>query len=91
VTRPALRDATEIVLAHGRAYLYRAKYPQLVVFTRYVSELDLLVRTFGGHTYKHLAGYVWQLSAKAGLAALLEKVKPHLPSETGFEHVLDKK
>jgi len=80
-------NACRIVQERGRAYLYKGKYPQLVVFTKSMVEVDKLIQEFGGHYYKHCTGLVWQLSRRVALAALLEKMKPY-PSRYGFESIL---
>lgn len=88
MTKPPLRDPGQIVCAKARGYLYHGKYPQVCVFTKYISELDHLVTAFGGHYYKHLAGYIWVLSRRSEIATMMTKVKPWLPSCHGFENIL---
>jgi len=87
--RIAIRDPYEIVQQHARGYLPKGKYPQVVVFTKYVTELDHLKTTFGGRSYTHGSGFVWILATRKGIAELLIKMKPHLPSRCGFENVVD--
>lgn len=87
---PALRDPYEIVCEKARAYVYRNKYPQVVVFTKYITEFDLLMREFKGGRYRHGTGYVWVLAKRGDLYEFLEKMKPYLPSKHGFETVLTK-
>ena len=87
-TSDPLRDAYSIVSAKARAYAYRDIYPQIVVFTTFLTETDLLQQEFGGHKYKHGSGWVWLLSRQEGIDALMEKMKDHFPSDTGFEDVI---
>jgi len=90
MTSTPLRDPIQIVCTRARGYLYHNRYPQVIVFSRYLSELDHLVATFGGHYYRHLAGYTWVLSRHEDIIELIGKVKPHLPSKWGFENVLER-
>jgi len=83
-----IETARDIVLERGHAYLYRGKYPQLQVFTTKEIELDVLKRTFGGHSYRHGSGFVWVLSKRVELAAFMQKISPHLPSRCGLENIL---
>lgn len=85
---PTLNDPYEILCEKARAYVYRGKYPQVVVFTKFVTEYNLLISEFGGGRYRHGTGFVWILSKRSKLRELLEKVKPYLPSKHGFEKVL---
>jgi len=80
--------AIEIVIAKARGYLYRGKYPQLIIFTKDVIEIDKLLREFGGNTYRHGTGHVWVLSHRVQLKVLMEKIRPHLPSKHGLESIL---
>lgn len=82
------RTAAGIVWERGRAYLYKGKYPQLIVFTTSKTELDDLKQAFGGHSYAHGSGFIWVLSKRKELATLMQKMKPFLPSKNGFENVL---
>lgn len=80
--------ATGIAITKARGYLYRGKYPQVVVFTTEGLEADKLRNEFGGHIYQHGTGFTWVLSKKSELAEFEAKVKPWLPSCHGFESVI---
>ena len=80
--------AEEIVRDRGRGYLYRGKYPQVVVFTTNELETDKLMSAFGGHAYQHGTGFTWVLSKRSELDTLMTKIKPYLPSKYGFESIL---
>ena len=79
--------AYKIVRERGRAYLYKGKYPQLTVFTKSVTELDILIQTFGGHSYKHKCGYVWLISRRSQIKKLMAKIMP-CQSRHGIESIL---
>lgn len=80
-------SAKQIVLAKGRGYIYKRKYPQVVVFTRLVTDADRLERAFGGHHYRHGAGIIWVLSSRAGLRKMLSKIAPE-QSAHSFESII---
>jgi hypothetical protein len=80
--------AEAIVCDRGRGYLYKGKYPQVVVFTTNELETDKLMSAFGGHAYPHGTGFTWVLSKRSELKTLMVKVKPFLPSRNGFESIL---
>jgi hypothetical protein len=80
--------AETIVRDRGRGYLYKGKYPQIVIFTTNELETDKLMNAFGGHAYQHGTGFTWVLSKRSELEALMVKIKPFLPSKNGFESVL---
>lgn len=81
--------AEDLVLEKGRGYLYRSRYPQVVVFTNSGTELDKLVQAFGGNTYRHGTGHVWILSKKKDILVMIDKIKPFLPSRNHFEDIFD--
>jgi hypothetical protein len=80
--------ATGIVIARARGYLYKGKYPQVVVFATDGLELDKLIRAFGGHSYPHGSGFTWVLSKRTELTEFVKQIKPWLPSCHGFENIL---
>lgn len=80
--------AETIVRDRGRGYLYKSKYPQIVIFTTNELETDKLMSAFGGHSYQHGTGFTWVLSKRSELEALMVKIKPYLPSKYGFENIL---
>jgi len=84
----ATLSAKQIVLAKGRGYIYKRKYPQVVVFTRAVLDVDRLERAFGGHHYKHGTGIIWVLSSRAGLRSMLRKIAPE-QSIHSFESTIE--
>lgn len=77
-------SAKQLVLERGRGYLYKGKYPQLVIFTRSKTDIDRLIRTYGGNSYKHNSGMIWMLSRRQGLKQLLLSIAG-TPSKHGFE------
>lgn len=79
-------NARQLVLQRGRGYLYRGKYPQIVIFTRSKMDIDRLVRTYGGNSYKHNAGMVWILSRRDSIKLLLNHIAG-TPSKHGFEEL----
>jgi len=81
-------DPTRIVIERARAYAYKDKYPQVVVFTKSLVEIDRLKSVFGGNDYVHGTGYIWMLSKRALILEMVEKTKPFFPSENGFEDLL---
>lgn len=81
--------AIDIVLEKGRGYMYKSRYPQVVVFSTSGAEIDKLIQAFGGHSYKHGTGRVWIVSRRAQLSALAEKMRPY-QSRHGLESVLHK-
>lgn len=80
-----LKDPHEILLTKARTYAYRGKYLQVIVFSKYLTEIDLLERTFGGHHYVHGTGFNWLLSKREDLVRIVSQVEDRLPSENGFE------
>lgn len=84
----AMNDPAEIILARARTYAYRARYLQVQVFTKYVTETDLLIQTYGGHSYKHGTGFIWMLSNREAVIKLVRAVEDRLPSENGFENLI---
>jgi len=79
--RSPVKDPLELVRDFSRSYIYKGKYPQIVVYTHYTSETDILLREFGGHIYNHRSGFVWILSKQALVAALYSKLKSSLPRD----------
>ena len=79
--------AADIVLERGRGYLYRGKYPQVVVFTRSLTDLDKLKQAFGGHSHEHKRGHVWIISHRDELRSMLEALEPR-KSNHEFEDVI---
>ena len=88
IASPPLRDAYEIVKQKARAYVAKGRYYSVTVFTKYTSETDLLIRTFGGHSHRHGTGFYWMLTRKESLAELLSKMAEHLPTKNHIEDVL---
>lgn len=80
-------SAKQLLLAKGRGYIYKRKYPQVVVFTRFISDIDKLERMFGGHHYKHGTGMVWVLSDRARLKHMLKELAPG-QSKHFFEDII---
>lgn len=78
----------ELVRDKGRAYLYKGKYPQLMVFSTSLTDMDRLTTAFGGHYYSHKGGFTWLISKRSEIASLMIKMKPYLPSRYGFELVV---
>lgn len=78
-------DPVEILLTCGRCYAYRGRYLQVQVFTKYLTEVNHLEKRFGGKHYKHLSGFVWQISSRQKLVQLIDELREHFPSENGFE------
>jgi len=83
-----MTSALDILLERGRGYLYRGKYPQIVVFTKSVAVADKLKAEFGGHVYRHSKGYVWMISNRRELAALKTKLGDNTKSCWHFENIL---
>lgn len=83
------KSAREIVLEKGRGYTNMKVYPEVVVFTTLKSEINALLRAYDGNAYEHGTGFVWILSRKKDLAAMMEQIKPYLPSKYGFESIFD--
>lgn len=80
-------NAREILLQRGRGYLYKGRYPQIVVFTRAVLDVDKLESCYGGHHYRHKSGFIWLLSDRKSLRACLESLEG-VKSRHGFEDIL---
>lgn len=80
-------SAKQILLERGRGYLYKKKYPQVIIFTRSVMDVDKLIRAFGGNQYKHNTGFIWVLSSKSKLKAMLKEIAP-AQSRHHFEDVV---
>lgn len=85
---PPLKDADEIVLRKAKSYAYKGKYIQVYVFTTWVSELRLLVYKYGGHYYRHGAGFRWVLSKRGNLIELVQKLTDKFPSTNHFEDMI---
>jgi hypothetical protein len=87
----SLSSASAVLLKRGRGYFYKKKYPQVMVYTKHRLEIDILERQFGGNHYIHRGGWVWLLSDRKGIRAMVEKMKPHLPvmEEYGFKNVVE--
>ena len=81
------KAASDIVLERGRGYLYRDKYPQVVVFTKSLTDVDKLQQAFGGHSHGHRAGYVWIISHRDELRTMLEVLGAR-ESRHGFERLV---
>ena len=77
-------DAMQIILTRARSHLAQGKYPQVIVFSKTVMDLDKLKRAFKGHSYRHKGGHVWMLTRRCDVQALLEQMGDKV-SETGFE------
>lgn len=84
----ALKNAPDILWAKARCYASRPKYPQLIVFSKWKSELDLLVFEYGGNYYKHGSGYVWSTSEHDILIKIVHSLANRLPSKNGFEKLI---
>lgn len=80
--------AKTILLAKGRGYLYRQRYPQVIVFSRSLTDIDKLKAEYGGNHYKHNTGYVWVLCNRADLRSMLELIEP-CHSKHGFERLIE--
>ena len=80
--------AVDIVLKKGRGYLYKKKYPQVVVYTRDVGELDKLKQAFGGHSHGHKNGFVWIVSHRGQLSAMLAQLEGR-KSQHDFEEIIN--
>lgn len=80
-------SAKQILITHGRGYLYKQKYPQVVVFTKSVMDVDKLMRTYGGNCYKHRSGMIWMVSSKKRLREMLKMIAP-TRSAHNFEDVI---
>jgi hypothetical protein len=81
-------SAKQILLERGHGYLYKKKYPQVIVFTRSVVDIDKLERAFGGNHHKHNSGIIWILCNKQKLRAMLQKIAP-TRSHHEFEAVIE--
>jgi len=80
--------AQHILLSRGRGYLYKQRYPQVVVFSKSLTDIDKLKAAYGGNHYKHNTGYVWMLTSKRELRLLLQTISP-CRSSHGFEDVIE--
>ena len=85
IARAPLKDPFEIAISQAHAYLYKQRYPQVSVFTKYLTEAHCLEEEFGGNHYVHGTGFVWVLAQRNDVATFHEKMKPYLPSQWGFE------
>lgn len=81
----AIRTPDAIILKRCRAYIKRKCYLQLVVFTKWPSEIDLLKTAYGGHSYQHGSGFIWVLSKRDEVVGMMKSVLTSLPSDTLFE------
>jgi len=81
----SLKDPFEIAKCKAHTYLYKGRYPQIVVFTKYLTEVLSLEKEFGGNHYKHGVGFTWMLTRQEIISNFIDKMKPHLPSRWGFE------
>jgi hypothetical protein len=87
----ALREAEEVVLIKGRTYPYHGRYLQIQVFTKWLTEVNLLVQRFGGNYYKHGTGFVWVLANRQKLLQMVDALQEKFPSENGFENEIIKR
>lgn len=78
---PSLKDPYEIVRLKARVYIAKNKYISIRVFTKYTSETDLLIRTFGGHTHRHGTGFYWMLTKKELVIELIDKMHKYFPTK----------
>lgn len=91
--RDALRTAWEILLQHAYTHTHGKNrvYLRVVVFTNYLSEIDILKRTFGGNAHLHGSGYKWTASKRDDLVSIVVALKEGLPSRHGFEDLILKR
>lgn len=82
-----VQTAKQILLERGRGYLNRGKYPQIVVFTKSLTEIDKLEAVYGGNHYKHNTGYIWVVSRRENINNILWLLSPNV-SANGFEDVV---
>lgn len=78
----------QLVVDEARAYLSKGGYLRIVVYTRSLLAVDKLRREYGGNYYIHGPGYTWVLSKKSAIRALMQQIKPLLPSKSGFEDLV---
>ena len=78
----ATEQAVKIVVARGKAYKYKnCNHVSVVVFSRSLTEIDKLIRSFGGNWYKHLGGFLWVLGKKEDQTRMMSLVLPHIDED----------
>jgi hypothetical protein len=80
--------AQQILLSRGRGYLYKQRYPQVVVFSKSLVDIYKLKTFYGGNHYKHNSGYVWMITNKRELRLMLDSISP-CRSSHGFEDIVE--
>ena len=74
--------AIEIAAARAKMYfLKRCNHASIRVFTKSITEVDLLRRVFGGEYYKHRSGYYWTLGKRDDQIAFANLVISALPRD----------
>ena len=83
-----MERATRLLVERGRVYSQgRGKYISLRVFTKSVTDLDLLKRVWGGNAYRHPYGnlnskcWVWMLGNGRDLVRVADQILPFLKEE----------
>jgi len=85
IAQAPLKNAEDILLQRCRSYIYRKRYFQLQVFSKWFTEVELLTAHYNGHWYKHGSGYVWMLTKRNDIIRLVITLQSSFPSESKFE------
>jgi hypothetical protein len=56
--------AARLVAVRGKSFLNMGKYPTVTVWSKQLTEVDLLRESFGGNYYIHGVGYTWVISKR---------------------------
>lgn len=82
--------AAKLVAGRGRAYRKRkANQVTVFVFTKSLTECDLLEGCFGGNHFKHGSGRYWYLGKQTDLCRMFVEVRPYLPEKHGLRTLID--
>jgi hypothetical protein len=84
----AITNVHDLLWYRCRSYATRPKYPQLVVFSKWKSELDLLVHYYGGNYYRHGSGFIWSVSKHETLITIVNIMRERFPSRHEFEKLI---
>jgi hypothetical protein len=69
--------AAAIVARRGRAYkVGKRQILTLHVFSTAISDLEAVIKAYGGNYYPHSSGYQWSCSRRATLSIVAKAVQP---------------
>lgn len=66
---------TRIIVERSRLYKVREKYYTLHVFSKTLTDVQLLRDLWGGNYYSHGVGFTWMLSTNTKLLQILEDLE----------------